>query len=92
VLELPSIVREAPVRVLLVPKIVDADVSRIEPIARTEVMRTLVPGSIREGGGLGGRALHEMTRVVKELPCYRLLLGRDPSGVRDAVRDGIEAT
>jgi hypothetical protein len=77
--------------VLLVPEIIDDRDSRLEPIARTDVMRTLVPGSIREGGGLGGRALQEMARVVKTLPCHRLLLGREPKGVVDAVATAIDA-
>jgi hypothetical protein len=87
----PKAVREAPARVLLVPEIVDGSGSRVEPIARTDVMRTLVPGSILEGGGLGGRALQEMTRVVKKLPCYRLLLGRDVALVSEAVAAAIDA-
>jgi hypothetical protein len=91
VIEPECAVRKAPVRVLLVPQIVGGHVTRVESMSRRDVMRTLVPGSIREGGGLGGRALQEMTRVVKELPCYRLLLGTDPAGVSDAVAAAIEA-
>jgi hypothetical protein len=91
ILDTPNSSRRAPARVLLVPEIVDRSATSFEPMARTEVLRRLVPASIRESGGLGGRALQEMTRVVKELPCFRLRLGSDPSGVADAVAAAIEA-
>jgi hypothetical protein len=87
----PRAVREARARVVLMPEIVGGRATCVEPIPRTDVLRTLVHGSILEGGGLGGRALQEMTRVVKELPCYRLLLGTEVSGVSDAVAAAIEA-
>ena len=90
VLDPPNSVSDAPARVLLVPEIVGGRDTHLEPIARTEVLRTLVPGSILEGGGLGGRALQEMTRVVKALPCYRLRLGTEVAGVSEAVAAAIE--
>jgi hypothetical protein len=31
-----------------------------------------------------------MTRVVKELPCYRLLLGRDVAGISEVVAAAID--
>ena len=85
-------VREAPARVLLLPQVTGARETRIEELPRTEVIRTLVGGSIREGGGLGGRALQEMTRVVRTLPSYRLRLGTDVDGVSAAVAEAIEAS
>jgi hypothetical protein len=91
IVDTPNSSPRAPARVLLVPEIVESHATTFEPMARTEVLRTLVPASIRESGGLGGRALQEMTRVVKELPCFRLLLGNDPSGVAEAVAAAIEA-
>ncbi len=89
--EPPRTAASARARVLLLPTVTGQVETRIEALPRTEVMRTLVPGSIREGGGLGGRALQEMTRVVATLPSYRLLLGTDPAGVVDAVAAAIEA-
>ena len=76
---------------LLLPTVTGRTETVVEEIPRTEVLRTLVPGSIREGGGLGGNALQEMTRVVRTIPSYRLLLGTDPKGVTDAVAAAIEA-
>ena len=87
-----SAVLQAPARVLLLPQVTGRRETTIEELPRTEVLRTLVGGSIREGGGLGGRALQEMTRVVRTLPSYRLLLGTDVDGVAAAVAEAIEAT
>ena len=84
-------VQTAPARVLLLPQVTGERETRIEELPRTEVVRTLVGGSIREGGGLGGQALHEMTRVVQTLPSFRLLLGTDVDGVSEAVARAIEA-
>ena len=84
-------VTRAAARVVLLPVVTGRPETRLEELPRTEVMRALVPGSIREGGGLGGRALQEMARVVRTLPSYRLLLGTDPTGVSDAVADAIDA-
>lgn len=84
-------VKRAPARVLLLPQVTGRRETRVEELPRTEVLRTLVPGSIREGGGLGGRALQEMTRVVRTVPSYRLLLGTDVDGVAEAVAAAIEA-
>ena len=83
-------VSQAPVRVLLIPEVTGGRKSDLVEIPRTEVLRILVPGSIREGGGLGGRALQEMTRVVRTIPSLRLLLGTDPDGVSAAVSRAIE--
>lgn len=77
-------------RVLLLPQVTGRPETRLEELPRTEVLRTLVPASIREGGGLGGQALQELTRVVRTLPSYRLLLGTDPDGVARAVASAIE--
>jgi hypothetical protein len=76
-------------RVLLLPQITGRRETRLEELPRTEVLRQLVPGSIREGGGLGGRALQEMTRVVRTVPSRRILLGTDPAGVAAAVAQAI---
>ena len=84
-------VTRAVARVLLLPEVTGRPETRVEELPRTQVLRTLVPGSIREGGGLGGRALQEMTRVARTLPSFRLLLGTDPAGVADAVAGAIEA-
>jgi hypothetical protein len=75
--------------VLLLPQITGRRETQIEELPRTEVLRQLVPGSIREGGGLGGHALQEMTRVVRTLPSRRILLGTDPAGVAAAVAQAI---
>jgi len=88
--EPPGAVAHAAARVLLLPTVTGRPETRVEALPRTEVLRTLVPGSIREGGGLGGRALQEMTRVVRTLPSYRLLLGTDPAGVVEAVAAAID--
>ena len=83
-------VTRAAARVLLLPEVTGRVETHLEELPRTDVMRTLVPGSIREGGGLGGRALQEMARVVRTLPSYRLLLGTDRAGVADAVARAID--
>lgn len=83
-------IRQARARVLLVPELTGRRETVVEELPKTAVMRVLVPSSIREGGGLGGRALQEMTRVVDALPCQRILLGTDLVGVAAAVAEAIE--
>jgi hypothetical protein len=89
-IDTPNLTRHAPARVLLLAEVAERRATSFEAVTRAEALRTLVPASIRESGGLGGNGLQELARVVKDLPCYRLLLGSDPSGVAEAVAAAIE--
>ena len=55
----------------------------VEPISSGQALRALVEGSLQEGGGT---TLAGLRRLVTDVPCRRLRLGTDPSGVIAAVQ------
>ena len=55
----------------------------VEPISSRQALRSLVEGSLQEGGGT---TLAGLRRLVAEIPCRRLQLGTDPDGVLAAVQ------
>lgn len=81
-----QLLREAPVRAVVLPRIVNADESRLEPATAREVLDGLVKYTLLEipsATALGdGILLH----AVKRLPAWNLFLGRDHAQTLALVR------
>lgn len=76
-----------PIKAILMPEICDAQVSRLEPVSPMQALIAMAPSSLLQMPGFGQQALSELACMVKGLPCYRLLLGKEMSTVPLAVRD-----
>ncbi len=78
-----GLVPSAPLRAVALLEISGQPRTTVEPISSTQALRTLVEGSLQEGGGT---TLAGLRRLVTEVPCRRLRLGTDPEGVIAAVQ------
>lgn len=77
-------VKSAPLRAVLMVSVAAQRHTAVEALSPTQAFRSLVEGSLDEGAGT---ALAGLRRVATEVPCYRVLLGSDRSGVVAAVRE-----
>jgi hypothetical protein len=83
--------RSAPLRAMLLPRVVRGAVkSRVVPVSRSDVLRTLVPESTLETVGAGTNSLATLAALLQRIPCDRLELGADASSVVRAVGDAAE--
>jgi hypothetical protein len=81
-----ELVSSAALRSVLIPYITGERRTRVVPVAAREALRSLVASTLIEADGAGITSLHAITRLVHDVPCARLELGTDLSGVVDAVR------
>jgi hypothetical protein len=90
--QMPSqLVREAPVRAVVLPRIVDADESRLEPATAREVLEGLVKYTLLEIPAATPLGDGILLRAVKRLPAWNLLLGRDHAQTLRLVRELLAA-
>ena len=78
-----GLVPSAPLRAVALLEIGGQDRTVVEPMSARQALRSLIEGSLQEGGGT---TLAGLRRLVSEIPCYRLLLGTDPDGVLASVK------
>jgi hypothetical protein len=73
------ILTAAPLRAIVLPQVTDRQTASLEPVAPAEALRALAPTTMFQLPGAAGQAMLTMAGLVRQLPCYRLLLGRDVS-------------
>jgi hypothetical protein len=71
----------AEIRALALPRVVDADRSRICPASRSEALLRLAPSSLLMFLSPAASGLERMARLVQQVPSYWLELGRDVSTI-----------
>jgi hypothetical protein len=79
-----GLIPSAPLRAVALLEISGQERTVVERVSSRQALRSLVEGSLQEGGG---NTLAGLRRLVSELPCHRLRLGTDPDGVLAAVQD-----
>ncbi len=80
--------RSAPIRVVVLPRVVDAAESRIRPASKGEVLLGLIPSSIVTiVPRPGAQGFERLARLVEHVPCYWLELGRDIAKIPHLVED-----
>jgi hypothetical protein len=62
---------------VLLPEIVDAELSDLTPVGQGEAIRRLAPSTLLQLPGSGRRELTLMAELVRRVPAFRLRLGRD---------------
>ncbi len=66
-----------PIRLLVLPRVMNLPESRIRPASKGNALLTLGPSTLLGVPGLGERRLDTLARLVEQVPCYWLDLGRD---------------
>jgi hypothetical protein len=83
--------RAAGISLLLLPRVVDADESRVVPASAGQALFALAPSTLITALGPGRAGLERLGRLVQRVPCFWLELGRDveriPVCVERALRE-----
>lgn len=77
---------------LLVPRVTGDAQTRIAPLPRAEAMMALAASSTYQMPGERESGFRFFSRVARQLPCFRLELGRDPAEIAGRIGDFINRT
>lgn len=66
-----------PLQAILLPVVAGCGGTSLEPCSAHEALLALAPSTMAQLPASGPRDLAFIARLVKQLPCYRLLVGRD---------------
>jgi hypothetical protein len=81
-----------PIGVVVLPRVIDLSESRIRPALKAKALLTLGPSTLLGLPGLGSRRLDILARLVEQLPCYWLDLGRDLGSIPRCVKEIVAQT
>lgn len=83
----PALVRESlPLRAVLAPQITDHQEARLQPLKPAQAFLALTPTTVFQLPGTQQAALSFLRRLVTQLPCYQLELGRNPAQTHAVIR------
>jgi len=86
-----KVLKAAPVRALILPRIVNEPSSCLEPASGMDAIRGIVPWTIKEipkSDNLGGKI---MLKAVNSIPAWHLLMGRDSQHTLKLIRSLLRA-
>lgn len=72
-----ALAAELRLRALLAPVVSDQQESSLEPVKALAAIRALAPSTMEQISGPDVSAWRTFTSLARQLPCYRLYLGRD---------------
>lgn len=81
-----ALVRAAPVRLILIPRVGDRLETRSAPATPAEAMRALAPSTLLQLPGTGRRTLDRLSAVAAGVPAHHLEVGTDSPGAAETVR------
>ncbi len=87
-----QIVREAPVRAILLCRVSDREKTDWRPVSGARVLRDLIPSTMVYLPGVDRADTRAMSRLVQRAPCYLLELGADPARIPSAIQHIIRET
>jgi hypothetical protein len=73
-----NVVLSAPLRAIVLPRIVPTGPASLAPTTQGETLRALAPSTLFQMPGERGPALRRLTTLVQQLPCWSLRVGPDP--------------
>jgi hypothetical protein len=73
-----EVVRSAPLRAIVLPRIVSTGPASLAPTSQGETLRALAPSTLFQIPGERALALRRLTTLVQRLPCWSLQVGPDP--------------
>jgi hypothetical protein len=84
--------RAAAIRVLLLPRVVDAEISRLAPASPAQALLALAPSTVIAALGPGFQGFERLARLVRSVPTYWLELGRDLRSIPACVDEALART
>jgi len=76
---------EAPLRAIIIPQIGSGRGCTAERADPADALRALAPSTIFQLAGGRALAFEQMARLVRMLPCWRLVVGPDPRAAREPI-------
>ena len=83
------VIREFPVKAILLPEVTGDTRSRVVPISSAEAFRTIGPNNLFQFTGEKNGTFHSLVRLVNRVPSFRLYVGRDSVDTRRRIREVI---
>jgi hypothetical protein len=81
---------QAAIRVVLLPRVVDAETSRLVPASRTQALMALAPSTLLDALGPGRHGFERLSRLAARVPSYWLELGRDLAQIPECVHQALD--
>lgn len=85
-----SCAKEAPVSVLVLPRVVDAEETSVREASKGEALLALAPTSLLRAPRPGRDAFKKLAQLVDRVPCFWMNLGRDITMIPGCARDLLE--
>ena len=78
--------KNLPFRAILLPKITGAEDTSVEPCTAREALAALLPSTVGQLPAAGAGDGQRMAALVRQLPAYRLHLGREIGQIPAAIQ------
>lgn len=75
-----------PFKAILLPHITGESDTRLQPVTPAMALKSLAPSTLLQLPGSGQESFHEMSRLVKKVPCFILELGTNLSRIPEVIR------
>lgn len=82
-----TLLDQAPLRAIALPHVADREDTVAKRVSALDAYRAIAPDTAFTILGDGRHLLATIRDLVNRIPCYELALGRDPEGVRAALRE-----
>ena len=82
---------QLPLRAVLVPQVAGGPRTLVEPASAATALAALAPSTLFQLAHSGGTAFGRLAALVRAVPCHRLLVGDEPAGAAEAIRDLLAA-
>jgi hypothetical protein len=80
-----KLILDFPLRGLLIPRVTGRATTKLEPASAVEGLKALAPSTIFQLSDEGHQAFQVMSRFVKQVPCYTLLLGTELEQIPETI-------
>ncbi|RYX83089.1 hypothetical protein EON83_16185 [bacterium] len=84
-----QLVGEAPLKMIVLPKVMPSEKTRIQPATSAEALRAVAANSLMLPIGGGRRGFERLARLVRQVPCYWLHLGHDFERVSEVIKGAL---
>ena len=81
-----AMVGSFPLRAIVAPKVAPDTAGRLDPLSKAEALRAVAPTTLFQMPGDRRESLSRLTALVRDLPCWRLSVGRDPAAAQSLLK------
>lgn len=82
----------APIRAIIVPQVGKGSDCSFQRIGAGDALKALAPSTVFQLAGGRINALAKMAELARNVPCWRLSIGPDPTAAREPIREIISAS